>query len=145
MYSLNWNRFIDWLLWSANRKPIEQAWLHALLAPVKLAHNRLLGFRSEKTDEIATTGQVATLRYKLNRRFDPALRRITIEDGIETPFVYIFTEAENKPLYLPAFTTGSDEDFVVKVPSDLLGSLVAIRSFVNKYKLASKRWKLVWI
>lgn len=133
------------MLWSAIRKPVEQAWFHALLAPVKLLHNRLLSFRSERVDEIATTGQVATMRYKLNRRFDPALRRFEIEDGEEVAFVYMYTEGENKPLYLPEYLTGANEDFVVKVPFALIASESAIRAFVNKYKLASKRWKLVWI
>ena len=122
-----------------------QAWLHALLSPVKLVHNRLLSFRVEKVDDIATTGQVATLRYKLNRRFDPSLRRFDIVDGADTPFIYIYTSGENQPFYLPDFTTGNDADFIVQAPFDLQGSTAAIRAFLNRYKIASKRWKIVWI
>lgn len=144
MYNLEWSRLIDWLLWSPIRKPSVQAWFHALLAPAKTLHGYFLLFQEQIREDVETNGQVTKMQAGLNRRFDPHFRRMLITDAPETDSVFIYTETENQPLYLPTFINGSNYDFLVYVPFDLMGEETGIRAFVDKYKLVTKRWELIW-
>jgi len=141
-YSLHIDTLIGWALPNALRRPKLYAYLRALASPLKWLHNRLLGLRSDALFRIQTNGQVCYLRGALNRKFDPVLNRIYIEDGIEVGSVFIFNESENSPLYLAEFLSSSDGDFVVWCPVSLQPQEALVSSMVAAFKLVSKSYSI---
>jgi hypothetical protein len=146
MYDINWNNFVNWLLPAVLRKPRMTAWLLACLAPV-IVLNAVFGlFRQAVDRDVAVTPQVRVLSYFLNEMFNPGDPGafIFISDATSISVTWLFTESENKPLYLPTFVSGTVGDFIVNVPAGLRGQENAIRAFVNKYKLPGKRYEIVY-
>lgn len=143
MYALDLDKFIQWLLPTAIRKAVMVAWLNALAAPLKWLHGRFLIFASEKRYEIQITGQVRVLEYHLHRLFDP-YENIYIEDASDDDPLFVYLESENQPLYLPTFITGSQVDFIVHCPNNITAQETAIRAFLDKYKLPTKRYELLF-
>lgn len=144
MYALDLDKFIQWLLPTAIRKPKMVAWLNALAAPLKWLHTQFLIFSDGKRNEIKITGQVRVLEYHLNRIFLPGFDLIYIEDADQNDPVFIFLESENSPVYLPIFITGAAADFVVHCPNNITDQETAIRAFLSKYKLPTKRYELLF-
>lgn len=118
--------------------------LNALITPVIVLKNAFDLYRSRVKQELNMTPQVTKLQAGLNRLYDPFEKRITITDAPTEDPVYLYTSSENKPVYLPEFLSGQDADFHVNVPGDLSAFRSAIIAFVNKYKLASKRFLFVY-
>lgn len=144
MYALDLNILINWLLPSSTRKGRMLAWLNALVAPVKMLHGKFLIFSNTTRSGIYITGQKRILQYYLNR-FWLGSAPIEVYDTDQAEPVYIFTENENQPVYLPVFITGSAVDFIVQLPLDLQPYESAIRAFVNKYKLPTKRYEIIYL
>lgn len=89
------------------------------------------------------------LEMMLNDRYDFVQRRIRIEDSLEKPPLYLFQNAENKPVFLATqylFTDGEagaiKDDFVVKVPMDINFENAEMLSLLKNYKLASMKPKI---
>lgn len=143
-YAYHIDTVIGWALPNALRKPRLYALVRALVAPAKYLHNQLIGFRTGALFNINTNGQVCYLKSALNRKFDPALRRIYIEDGVINPIIYIFNEVENSPIYLPEFMSSSDADFVVFVPIALQSQDTQIKALVNQFRLVSKQFSITY-
>jgi hypothetical protein len=144
-YDYNINTVIGWCLPSPIRKFRLFAYIRALCTPLKQLHTQFILLKNSAYFDLKYNGQVCFLRGCLNDVFDPTLRRILIEDGIEEGFVYIFLESENQPFYLPSFLTGSEADFVVLVPSEYANQIDVITAFVQKFKLYSKSFKIKFI
>lgn len=141
MYALDINKLIQWLLPAAIRKSLMVAWLNALLAPAKTLHTAFLAFANATRTHIRITGQKRVLEYYLDRNFGP----ITLIDATASAPVYMYTEAENQPLYLPVFITGSQVDFIAQVPLALAPQEAAIRAFIQKYKLPTRRFEIQYL
>lgn len=144
MYGINWQTFIEERIGSPLRKPVMFAWVHALLGPVKVLHSDFLNFKVATERHVQTTGQVCILRYWLNELFDVTERRFVIEDYLNTEPILIWGESFNDPIYLPQFLSSKAYDFTVIAPCDAYASKVLIKGFLDKYKLAGKRYKLVF-
>ncbi|MEY4902834.1 MAG: Flavobacterium phage vB FspM pippi8 [Bacteroidota bacterium] len=142
MYSVNWNYLLGWLLWYCLNTPLVFAFFSALLSPLKGLHSRFLLFVSITLLDVHTNGQVIKLEYALNQVFGAG---ITIHDAIQTDTLYIYVESENHPVYLPTYITGSGYDFEVWIPSAYKGQELFIRAFLNKYKLVTKKYTIIWI
>ena len=140
-YALDVAKMIQWLIPSALRKSVMLAWLNALLAPVKTLHNSFVIFTAATKKDIAVTGQKRILEFHLNRYFGD----IQIVDATASAQVYIYLESENSPTYLPKFISGSSVDFIAIVPFGLQSQEVAIRAFLNKYKLPTKRYNIIYL
>ena len=133
------------------RKPIFVAYVQCLFKPIADIHYEWLQKRT-KVDFYALrhTGQVCRLRKVLNDRLDNVLRRIKIEEGNSFPRKYIYTRAENKPVYLGKFFINSQNDyentgvdFVVSVPADIaIAEKYQLEYLLDFYKLAGKRYKI---
>ncbi|MDM1557048.1 hypothetical protein HX126_21060 [Chryseobacterium indologenes] len=89
------------------------------------------------------------MRKILNDTFDYK-RRITIIDSVLKKPKYIYTDAEKKPKFLGEIviytieeTDGSQVDFTVVIPIELRNYQIEIKSLIDFYKLASKRFKIV--
>ena len=146
MYSINFETLINWMLPSSLKKVGMIAWLKALLSPVVLLHTQFTNFVISTQYDINITGQVRSLEYHLNRLFWPSggSSSIYISDGMSGSTVFIFLESENNPVYLPVFVSGASADFVVHVPNSLESDKVAIRAFIDRYRLPSKRYELLF-
>lgn len=142
MYSIDFSKLIRRDLPFALRKTKVLAWLLALISPVISLYSAFINYRERTNLDLMVTGQVRILRHHLNRRFDVGENRIQILDGDSNAIVYIFLESENQPVYLTEFLSGSTVDFVVKVPIDLKPVLPQIKAFLNRFKLASKRYRI---
>jgi hypothetical protein len=144
MYALDLNKIINWLLPAPIRKALSIAWLNALLAPVSWLHGRFLSWSNSTRYRLNITPQVRSLEGYLNRFFDPFGGEIYITDGISTNMVFMFLESENRPLYLPTFISGTEFDFIVHCPFAIKNQEAQIRSFLDAYKLPSKRYQLLF-
>lgn len=141
MYALDINKLVNWLLPQAVRKQRMVAWLKVLLRPVVGLHNRFSVFASSTATYVRITGQKRIMEYYINRFFpDPGT--IYITDATAVTPLFIFLESENHPVYLPTFITGAQDDFIVDVPISLMPSEGAIRAWVDKYKLPTKRYSV---
>lgn len=93
------------------------------------------------------------MRGVLNDYFDPDLRRITINNTGSKTQDYIYTQAENLPVYLgtmwlePEFNyEGSKVDFLVNVPQELMNTkLNEIIATLEFYVLAGKSYQIIAI
>lgn len=144
MYSVNWNAFIQDKTPSALRKPKFLAWLNALLTPIKTLHTAFALWRVAQERHVSITPQVRILRYWLNEYYDSADRRFLIEDAVANVPVRIFGQSENRPLYLPKFLSGRSWDFTVVAPCEAYSQRFFIIAFLDAYKLAGKRYKLIF-
>lgn len=150
-------------------------WLFVLLKPLEEINFLFKSFRKQAIYKVTHNGQVVYLEKVLNDQYDNELRRIYIEDAFAQEPVYIYPENENLPIYIPAINTVQEianpveitpiyiyddfeflegiYDFIVFVPEDLRPStafventfIIKMRSLVNYYKLASRRFKIQWI
>lgn len=125
------------------------AWVRTLLTPIDSLHSDFLKKRNEDLYKLEHNGQVCYLRDALNDKFDKELRRIEIGDGFRYGKQYIFTQAENKPVYLgKIYIRPRDEykggaDFIVIVPNELLTRELEIKALVDYYRLAGKKYKII--
>lgn len=142
-YGLDLNKLINWLLPASIRKSKMIAWLNALVAPVKGIHSRFILYSNATRNALNITGQKRVLEYYLNR-FWLGSSPIEVYDTDQAEPVFIFTEDENMPVYLPTFITGSAVDFIVDVPYDLMSYESSIKAFVDKYKLPTKRYEIIY-
>lgn len=132
------------------RKPIITAYLQSLLVPISQLHYDWLQKRTADWYIINHTGQVRLLRNVLNDSLDVGSRRIYITDGNAFPRKYIYTRAENKPVFLgKLFIYQNSEylntgvDFIVFVPQEVIDTKInELNSLIRKYKLASKRYQI---
>lgn len=145
-YELDINKVVNWLLPGPLRSAAMVAWLNALLSPLASLHGQFLLWSGRVRYDARITGQKRSLQFHLNRLFDPINQQIYIEDATGSTLVYMYLENENQPLHLPVFVSGLNSDFVVHAPNDLppLGKVPEIRAFLDKYKLPTKQYELLF-
>lgn len=144
MYGINWNIFLQERVANAARKPKMLAWFNALLVPVKTLHTSFLLFKTSQERHVGITPQVRILRYWLNELYDVTERRFEIVDYANTQPLLIWGESYNSPIYLPTFLSSRAYDFTVIAHCEMYSQRVFIRAFLNAYKLAGKRYQLIF-
>jgi hypothetical protein len=132
------------------------AWLSVLLSEIQNLHAKFIDFSDDITYKLNHNSQVCYLESALNDEFDPSLRRIYIADaGGEliqplqrdtdlTPVV-LGSDTAGSPLTLQPDSgyTGGSYDFIVKLPYVFdQATIYRLRSLVNYYKLAGKRYDI---
>lgn len=157
MYNLNYSKLISWLL--PELQPNTYAFVNALITPVRILLSEFQSARNQDWYLLNHNGQVCYLRKTLNDGFDNTERRITITDGFQYVRKYEFTRAEEKPVYRytrteenPVYLNdrsdyeGTSVDFIVNVPVELEATIneVALKARINLFKLASKRYKILY-
>lgn len=145
------------------RKHID--WILVLLNPLRDVNFSFNKFRNDSIYRVTHNGQVYSLQAVLNDAYDKTERRIKIVDSLFIEPVYVYPEDDEKPVYIYPENQGqtyvydnsvfeeSELDFIVLIPSDIKPFSendtrileIQIRSLVNYYKLASKRYELRWI
>ncbi len=151
IFELNLRRLVILLLPTFLRKARLVAWLQILIAPLEQLQ---YSFNQKRNSDLVTlthNGQKCYLRKILNDTFDQGLRRIRIEDMTHFNAVYIYTSAENQPVYLEEkylYTSGemqvSGVNFSVRIPNTLRAREVEIKALIEAYKIASKRYIIIY-
>lgn len=149
-YNIDFDKLAVLLTPSFLRKPILTAYFQSLLAPIAQLYKDWISKRLDDWYVINYTGQVFSLRNVLNDALDVGSRRIYITDGNAFPRKYIYTRAENKPVFLGklfiyqnAEYLNTGVDFIVFVPQLVIDTeMNQLNSLIRKYKLASKRYQI---
>lgn len=124
--------------------------VYAVFKPLQELHDVWLRNRASNLYKITHNSQVCYLRAALNDAFDYDLRRINIIAGNKYKKKYIYTRAEQKPVYLGVLYVHSRDDyedtgvdFIVEIPNNLVYNEDQMKATINFYKLASKRYKIL--
>lgn len=152
MFEIDFNRLLLWLTITFLRKPRLLALMRAYCFPLMKIHADFMANRDSNLYTLSHNSQVCSMENVFNDRFDPQARRIYITDGFTKDRTYVYTRQENKPQYLgklPIYNNGdyadTGLDFIVWVPAAVFLSpqdLIELTALVNKYRLASKRFKI---
>lgn len=145
MYNIDWLRFLLDRLWSPLRKVKMIAFLQALITPIKGLDTKFGLFRSEVKECVTITPQKRIMQYWLNQKFDPTNQSIEILDYVEVNTVFAYNESENETVFLPTFLSGNIYGFEVRLPISLQSDEPFIKAFLDKFKLAGKKYKLTYI
>lgn len=159
-YDVHLKRLSLMLLPIAWRKPLMAAFAQSSVVGAFVLHRRFLKWRQEQEYRLSHTGQVCRLRALLNDHFDPQLRRITIEDAVpgEQAAARIFRRSNERGYRLPkreqepkiinrrGYGGANGYDFWIHIPLELQlhFNTQRLAELVNAYKLASKRWSIVF-
>jgi len=150
-YSVDFEKLVILLTPTFLRKKVLIAYLKELVAPIRKLHYKW-GLKRIDEDwyKLNHNGQVCKLRKVLNDKLDPSERRIYIGEGNSFPRKYIYTRAENKPVFLGTMfiyqhseylTTGVD--FIVYAPNNIVNERIhELKALLEFYKLASKRYQI---
>jgi hypothetical protein len=149
-YEVDFKKLAVLLLPTALRKAKVVAFAQVLLSPIAELHYQCKLKRLADWYKIDHTGQVCYLRKVLNDSLDVSQRRIYISDGNAFPRKYIYTRAENKPVFLGKLFiyqnseyTNTGVDFIVYAPAEIIATKInELNALINYYKLASKRYKV---
>ena len=149
-YSIDFVKLAKERLATFLRKPISLLIVGMLGSEIGSIHYLWLQKRTRDWYKINHTGQVCSLRKVLNDALDPIERRIYIGEGNAFPRKYIYTRAENRPVFLGKMfiyqhseylNTGAD--FIVFAPSAIISvQLNEMNALLKFYKLASKRYQI---
>lgn len=153
-YKIDFDKLILLLLPTFLRKQKIFGYLKALISPISNLHYRWnREVRNENLKKLSYNSQKCYLRGALNDRYDPFERRITISNINKKAKDYIYTQAENLPVYLgtmwlePEFNyEGSNVDFLVNVPQELMNFKInEIVATIEFYVLAGKSYQIIAI
>ncbi len=163
IYNIDFRSLANLLTPPFLRKKTFIDWLSCLLHPLSFVNYNLNIFRKESIYKVTHNGQVVYLQKVLNDKYDNELRRIRIQDSFiyDPTWVYpeirelpVYVYDENNPVYIydeSAFDT-AETDFVAIFPNEIkpvneidLNILeIQIKSLINYYKLAGKRYLILW-
>ena len=161
--NIDFDKLVGLLAPTILRRAKKLAFLRILVAPLKRIHYDFSQKRNARNGDLyrlGHNGQVYYLRKMLNDNFDNEQRRIRILEGNKFRRKYIYTRGENKPVYLgKMYLRGRSDyadtgvDFIVSLPKDVWQRhrteqnnserFYTIEAFIDFYKLAGKRYKIV--
>jgi len=152
-YKVDFDKLILLLLPTFLRKPVLFGYIKALIAPIASLHYKWSKMREDTLKKLSYNSQRCYLRGVLNDRYDPVLRRITLERTGNKEQDYIYTPAENMPIYLGVMWleqdfnyAGSTVDFLVNVPRDIMNAKInEIVATLEFYVLAGKQYQIISI
>ncbi|WP_163401402.1 hypothetical protein [Flavobacterium fluviatile] len=152
-YNVDFDKLILLLLPTPTRKPKNFGFLQALTSSIANLHYRWSRMREENLKKLSYNSQKCYLRGVLNDRYDPEERRITIKNKVNKAQDYIYTQAENLPVYLGTMWLetefnyeGSTIDFMVNVPQEIMNLKInEIVATIEFYVLAGKSYQIIAI
>lgn len=157
MFNINYDRLIQLLLPVHLRAERMLLFLKAMLRPLKTLYNGFLSYRQSTLRTLSHTGQVNSLEQLLNDLYSPTARGIEITDSTDNrwppaiynhnegqPALYLYNKSETAP---PNYLFNTIEynlmtDFIVRIPMTTTATSDQIRSTVNRYRQAGKRYSL---
>ena len=152
-YKVDFDRLVLLLLPTFLRKPVLFGYVRALITPIASLHYKWSRMRDDNLVKMSYNSQRCYLRAALNDKYDTDLRRIAIEGTLSVDRDYIYTPAENSPVYLGVLYLEQDfnysnsaVDFLVNVPRDIMNAkLNEIVATLDFYKLAGKQYQIISI
>ncbi|MDB0601469.1 hypothetical protein [Tenacibaculum maritimum] len=152
-YNINFYKWAVLLLPTDLRKPKMIAFVKTLVTPIVDLHYDFLQKQAADEFILNHNGQICYLRKALNDLFDESLRRIQIGNGNQFNRQYIYTRAEQKPVYLGKMflrdkTDYADTgvDFIVYVPHTILTARkIELEKWIEIFKKGTKKYKIVGI
>jgi hypothetical protein len=148
IYNIDFTKLPAWLTPQALQTDRVLVLLRACCYPFVALHNIFLKYRKAKIYQLTITPQVCYLQMLLNDKYDSTERRIEIVDAEWHLPLFVYTEAESKPVYIrkqseadPTYVYVDGEagavqnDFVVKVPAAVSFSEAEMRAAIDSYKL----------
>lgn len=152
-YKIDFDKLILLLLPTFLRKPKLFAYLKALVSPIASLYTIWSKLRDDNLKMLQYNSQRCYMQGVLNDRYDKEQRRITISNTSNRTQDYIYTEAENTPVFLGTMFletdfnyAGSTVDFIVYVPQDLINRKInEIVATIEFYVLAGKSYQIVAI
>lgn len=152
-YKINFDKLVVMLLPTFLRKPRMIAFITLFSAELTKLYNAWLVKKIEDEKWLNHNSQVCKLRKILNDEFDDLQRRIKITDGQLYERKYIYTLGEKKPVILGKIyirqaldyaDTGIDFFVVVPVEINIEQNKYKLEALINRYRLASKRYKIIY-
>lgn len=152
-FNVDFNKLFLLLQPTFLRKEVSIAFIKTILSPLISIYDDWFSMRNENLYKLSHNGQVCYLRKALNDRFDFIDRRIYISNGNTYLRKYMYTNAEQKSIYLgKIFLHSSDDysdtgvDFIVFVPTSIVGvQIYELKALIDFYKEGVKRYKIVTI
>ena len=156
MMSINWSRFVAWLLPVKMRTGSIHGFIHAFVSGLFDVYMRHSQYDNTIRYRMSHTSQVWSIEKVLNDDFDPILRRIYIDDAGGSVIIPLNPDLDLVPVVLnddalpPSHVLQADSgydggqfDFVVVLPYQFSdGDFYKVKSLVNFYKLAGKRYDI---
>ncbi|WP_051959983.1 hypothetical protein [Sphingobacterium sp. ML3W] len=150
IFSVDFKKLIINLLPLFFRRKGIFALIETLSSAMRTIYLMFLSKRDDHNKDLAITPQVFSLRKVLNDYFDAGDRSIRIEDSNLHERSYIFTDGEQRPLFLGerAIYTADElrfgTGFVVIVPESLnnVAETARLKAMINKYKLAGTKYTI---
>jgi hypothetical protein len=159
MYKITVDKFVFKRTDPDLRKPKNVAWVQNMLSPMQTVNDEFVSEIARLKDELSINSQTMVLEWALNNKWPDAGGGILIDNTPDhKPRYYVWAQAENQGFlgYVRskdegypaiAFVYSRDEyavenDFIVKVPAALDFDEDEMKAFINKYKLADKRYKI---
>jgi hypothetical protein len=145
------------IFWRSN---IMIDWINSFIEPIAIIHKEFIKYREKQIYKVVHNGQVILLEKVLNDAFDSSERRVFISELPVFDPLYIYTTAENKPVFIGSQYLYPiqppeiiDVDFILNFPVlikpnnpiALINFENKIKALTNYYKIASKRFKILWI
>ena len=133
------------------------AFVSSSIRPLKTVNDLLLDLRDDIELKLSFSAETISLEKFLNDNFDPSNKNIFISDTliIEELFIrrneelrpapFIFLNSEAKP---PRFIYRNEEfevqsDYIINIPASVVFDEDVVRSEVNTYNLAGKKFEIV--
>lgn len=156
IFSIDFEALIEQLLPIRWRKPLMRRWLLCLQAPTIALYQSLLTYRASVKQQLKYNGQVVYLQAALNDGVDTIARRIFLSEGNNSMPLWLYTPAEEAPLFLNLRgvagrtdytytglftrieTVASRYDFIVWVPSTLLYDPIYLKGLIDSLRLPTK-------
>lgn len=154
-YDIDYRKLAVLLLPMCLRRQGIIALVRAFVSPLGTLSENFGDFRSRKNYRLTHNGQTCYLRAVLNDEFDAEQRRITIDDNESTSLALILKRRTVNTLRVPrrgsllrvyrrGWEVSGDVGFAVHVPIELESRGRELRAVINTYKLASKKYIIVY-
>ncbi len=152
---INFNSTTRKLIPISKQKNKISAFLYLILHPLKAVNILFDQYKTDTNYKLIFNGQIVYLEHYLNDIYDSTQRRIYIQDTANAVYNYIYNQAELLPTLMvynanenvPVYLINNNEaveqiDFIIKVPSSITYNQKVMRSQVDYYKSAGKKYKI---
>lgn len=132
------------------------ALIMAMMDPFETNKGLFQAFRTAVFGKMSYNSQVCYLRKMLNDLYDDPLRRIYLEDAGSVEPLWVYARLEDQPVMIeeraadaPVMVNSRDNiwygsGFIVYVPNDLNSLEEQIKASLNYYKLATKKYQIIY-
>lgn len=156
IYKVDFRRLSVWNIFTSIRLRRVVALLAAGVSMIEFVYEQFRQFKQYSEYRLRITPQVCYLEKLLRDRYDKEQRRIYIKRAQYFEEVYLYQEAENRPLFLPKYGEEMDDlvlytdsetvsvgvDFIVMVPVDVVFNENEMNALLDSHKLPGMEHKI---